>query len=39
MTRDQALAKIKKCLAVAKSANPHEAAAGLLDDEAAKDMS
>lgn len=29
MTRDQALQKIKKCLALAKSTNPHEAAAGL----------
>lgn len=26
MTRDQALSKIKKCLALGKSANPHEAA-------------
>lgn len=26
MTRDQALSKIKKCLALAKSSNPHEAA-------------
>lgn len=29
MNREQALAKIKKCLALSKSANPHEAAAGL----------
>jgi hypothetical protein len=29
MTRDQALAKIKKCLALAKSTNPHEAAAAM----------
>lgn len=29
MTRDQALAKIKKCLALAKSQNPHEAAAAM----------
>lgn len=29
MTRDQALSKIKKCLALASSANPHEAAAGM----------
>jgi hypothetical protein len=29
MTRDQALAKIKKCLALGKSANEHEAAAAL----------
>ena len=29
MDRDQALAKIKKCLALANSGNPHEAAAGL----------
>lgn len=29
MTRDDALKKIKKCLAVAKSVNPHEAAAGM----------
>lgn len=29
MTRDQALDKIKKCLALASSSNPHEAAAGL----------
>lgn len=28
MNRDQALSKIKKCLALAASANPHEAAAG-----------
>jgi hypothetical protein len=29
MTRDQALIKIKKCLALAKSQNPHEAAAAM----------
>jgi hypothetical protein len=29
MTSDQALAKIKKCLALAKSQNPHEAAAAM----------
>lgn len=29
MTRDQALAKIKKCLALAKSQNPHESAAAM----------
>ena len=29
MTRDQALAKIKKCLQLAKSGNTHEAAAAL----------
>lgn len=29
MTRDQALSKIKKCLALAKSSNPHEAAAAM----------
>lgn len=29
MTRDQAIAKIKKCLALAKSQNPHEAAAAM----------
>lgn len=29
MTRDQALSKIKKCLALAGSTNPHEAAAGM----------
>jgi hypothetical protein len=29
MTRDQALAKIKKCLALSRSSNEHEAAAGL----------
>lgn len=29
MTRDQALAKIKKCLALAKSTNPHEAASAM----------
>jgi len=29
MTRDQALQKIKKCLALAKSQNPHEAAAAM----------
>lgn len=29
MTRDQALGKIKKCLALAKSDNPHEAAAAM----------
>lgn len=29
MTRDQALSKIKKCLALAKSQNPHEAAAAM----------
>lgn len=29
MTKDQALQKIKKCLALAKSTNPHEAAAGM----------
>lgn len=29
MNRDQALSKIKKCLALAKSSNPHEAAAGM----------
>ncbi len=29
MNRDQALSKIKKCLALAKSSNPHEAAAAL----------
>jgi hypothetical protein len=29
MNREQALAKIKKCLALAKSSNPHEAAAAL----------
>jgi hypothetical protein len=29
MNRDQALSKIKKCLALARSGNPHEAAAGL----------
>lgn len=29
MTRDQALLKIKKCLALAKSQNPHEAAAAM----------
>lgn len=29
MTRDQALSKIKKCLALAKSPNPHEAAAAM----------
>lgn len=29
MTRDQAIAKIKKCLALSKSSNPHEAAAGM----------
>lgn len=29
MTRDQALDKIKKCLALAKSSNPHEAAAAM----------
>lgn len=29
MTRDQALAKIKKCLALAKSQNQHEAAAAM----------
>lgn len=29
MTRDQALSKIKKCLALSKSSNPHEAAAGM----------
>ncbi len=30
MTRDQALAKIKKCLALGKSTNPHEAAAAIV---------
>lgn len=29
MNRDQAISKIKKCLALAKSSNPHEAAAGM----------
>jgi len=29
MTRDQALSKIKKCLALAKSSNPHEAASAM----------
>ncbi len=29
MNRDQAIGKIKKCLALAKSSNPHEAAAAL----------
>ena len=29
MTRDEALKKIKKCLALAASANPHEAAAAM----------
>lgn len=29
MTRDQALSKIKKCLALAKSSNPHEAGAAM----------
>lgn len=29
MDRDQALGKIKKCLALAKSSNPHEAAAAM----------
>ena len=29
MTRDQALAKIKKCLALAASSNPHEAATAM----------
>lgn len=29
MNRDQALAKIRKCLALSESANPHEAAAAL----------
>jgi hypothetical protein len=29
MNRDQALSKIKKCLALSKSSNPHEAAAGM----------
>ncbi len=29
MTRDQALSKIKKCLALASSSNPHEAAAAM----------
>lgn len=29
MTRDQALSKIKKCLVLAKSQNPHEAAAAM----------
>lgn len=29
MTRDQAIIKIKKCFALAKSSNPHEAAAGM----------
>lgn len=29
MTRDQAIAKIKKCLALSKSDNPHEAASAL----------
>lgn len=29
MNRDQALSKIKKCLALAKSANPHEASAAM----------
>lgn len=29
MTRDQALDKIKKCLALAKSSNPHEAASAM----------
>ena len=29
MTRDQALQKIKKCLALAASSNPHEAAAAM----------
>ena len=29
MTRDQALSKIKKCLALAQSGNAHEAAAGM----------
>lgn len=29
MNRDKALSKIKKCLALAASANPHEAAAGM----------
>lgn len=29
MNRDQALSKIKKCLALAKSTNPHEAAAAM----------
>ncbi len=29
MNRDQALSKIKKCLALAKSSNPHEAAAAM----------
>lgn len=29
MNKDQALAKIKKCLALAKSSNPHEAAAAM----------
>jgi len=29
MTRDEALKKIKKCLALAKSQNPHEAAAAM----------
>lgn len=29
MTRDQALSKIKKCLALGKSSNPHEAAAAM----------
>lgn len=29
MTRDEALAKIKKCLSLGKSSNPHEAAAAM----------
>ncbi len=29
MTRDKALAKIKKCLALGRSTNPHEAAAAM----------
>jgi len=29
MNRDQALAKIKKCMALGRSANPHEAAAAM----------
>ncbi|UCU92660.1 DUF2786 domain-containing protein [Hydrogenophaga taeniospiralis] len=29
MTRDEALKKIKKCLALSRSANEHEAAAAL----------
>ncbi|TXT37402.1 MAG: putative phage associated protein [Comamonadaceae bacterium] len=38
MTRDEALAKIKKCLALAKSPNPHEAAAAMRQAQALMTM-